>query len=132
MSMQDPIADMFIRLKNAQAVAKEQIVLPASKLKVAIAKLLKDEGYIKDYYLIEGECNKNNLVVVLNYFQGKSVIAMLKRVSRPGIRIYKSCDRLPKVLGGLGVAIISTSKGLLTDRAARALKQGGEVIGMVA
>lgn len=133
MSMQDPIADMFAQIKNALAVAKEQVILPSSKLKMAIAKLLKDEGYIKDYYVMEGEqSKKSSLVIVLNYFQGKPVIAMLKRVSRPSIRIYKASDELPKVLGGLGVAIISTPKGILSDRAARAIKQGGEVIGIVA
>jgi len=129
--MQDPIADMFIRIKNAQAVAKKEVSLPSSKLKTAIAKLLKEEGYIKDYYLMAAD-HKSNLVIVLNYHHDKPVISMLKRVSKPGIRIYKSCDDLPKILGGLGVAIVSTSQGILTDRAARALKQGGEIIGVVA
>lgn len=131
MSMQDPIADMFIRIKNAQAVAKEQVAMPTSKLKVAIAKLLKEEGYIKDYSVVENE-GKSSLVIVLSYFQNKPVISMLKRVSKPAVRVYKSCDKLPKVLGGLGVAIVSTSKGLVTDKAARAMNQGGEVIAMIA
>lgn len=131
MTMQDPIADMFIRIKNAQAVAKEMVIMPASKVKAAIAKLLKDEGYIKDFYLGETD-HKKTLTLTLSYYQGKPVISMLKRVSKPGIRIYKEYEKLPQVLGGLGVAIISTSKGIVSDRAARALKQGGEVIGVVA
>lgn len=131
MSMQDPIADMFTQIRNAQAVAKEQVTLRSSKVKVAIAKLLKDEGYIKDFYTAEND-GKHGLVIVLKYFQGKPVIDTLKRVSRPGIRIYKSCTDLPKVLGGLGVAMISTSKGIMSDRAARAQNEGGELIGIVA
>jgi small subunit ribosomal protein S8 len=131
MTMQDPIADMFIRIKNAQAVAKEMVSMPASKVKIAIAKLLKDEGYIKDFHMGEVD-NKKTLTVMLSYYQGKPVISMLKRVSKPGIRIYKQTEKLPQVLGGLGVAIISTPKGIISDRAARSLKQGGEVIGVVA
>ena len=131
MTMQDPIADMFIRIKNAQAVAKELVSMPASKVKIAIAKLLKEEGYIKDYRMSELD-RKKILTIVLSYYQGKPVISMLKRVSKPGIRIYKQCEKLPKVLDGLGVAIISTSNGIVSDRAARSLKQGGEIIGVVA
>jgi small subunit ribosomal protein S8 len=129
--MQDPIADMFTRIRNAQAVAKKQLVMPSSKIKAAIAKLLRDEGYIRDYYIKEDN-KKHNLTIVLKYFQEKPVIAMINRISRPGLRIYKACNDLPKVLGGLGIAIISTSKGMITDRAARTLKQGGEIIGEVA
>jgi small subunit ribosomal protein S8 len=131
MSMQDPIADMFTQIRNAQAVAKEQVVLPSSKMKVAVAKLLQEEGYIKDFYTTENE-HKHGLVIILKYYQGKPVIDMLKRVSRPGIRVYKSCADLPKVLGGLGVAMVSTSKGIVSDRTARSLNEGGELIGMVA
>ncbi len=131
MSMQDPIADMFVRIKNAQAVAKQEVQMPASKMKIAIAKLLKEEGYITDFSA-KALKSKKTLTVVLNYYQGKPVISMLKRVSKPSIRVYKQCDELPKVLGGLGVAIISTSKGVMSDRAARELKQGGEIIGLVA
>lgn len=131
MSMQDPIADMFTRIRNAQAVAKEQVIMPSSKVKMAIAKLLKEEGYINDFYTVEND-KKIALVVVLKYFQGRPVIAKLKRVSRPGIRTYSSSDKLPKVLGGLGVVIVSTPNGIITDRAARANNVGGEIIGMVA
>lgn len=130
MSMQDPISDMFTRIRNGQAVAKELVTMMSSKLKVSIAKLLKDEGYIKDYQLVT-ENNKSNLVITLSYYQGKPVISQLQRVSRPGLRIYKASDELPKIIGGLGVAIVSTSKGVLSDRAARAMKEGGEIIGWV-
>jgi small subunit ribosomal protein S8 len=130
MTMQDPIADMFIRIKNAQAVAKEQVSMPASKAKLAIAKLLKDEGYIKAYAASKNKSH-TELTLTLSYHQGKPVISKLKRVSRPSIRIYKSADKLPKVLGGLGIAIISTPQGLMADRKARANKLGGEVIGIV-
>jgi len=130
MSMQDSIADMFIRIKNGQAVAKEQVAMPASKMKLSLAKLLKDEGYIKDFQLTE-QNGKPTLLIFLKYHRGKPVIETLKRVSRPGIRIYKSCTKLPKVVGGLGIAIISTSKGLMTDRAARAVGQGGEIVAVV-
>ncbi|MES2141511.1 MAG: 30S ribosomal protein S8 [Pseudomonadota bacterium] len=130
MSMQDPIADMFIRIKNAQAVKKPFVAMPSSKMKLAIANLLKEEGYITDFQCETKEA-KSSLTVFLKYHLEKPVIASLKRVSRPGLRTYKSADRLPKVVGGLGVAIISTSKGLMTDRAARALGQGGEVIATI-
>lgn len=130
MSMQDPISDMFIRIKNAQAVAKPSVSMPASKIKLAIAKLLKDEGYIQDYQCEEAGV-KSVLTITLKYHLDKPVIASLKRVSRPGLRIYRPVDQLPKVLGGLGIAIVSTSKGLMTDKQATALGQGGEVIAMV-
>ena len=128
--MQDPIADMFIRIKNAQAVKKPFVAMPSSKMKLAIANLLKEEGYITDFQC-ETKGAKSSLTVFLKYHLEKPVIASLKRVSRPGLRTYKSADRLPKVVGGLGVAIISTSKGLMTDREARALGQGGEVIATI-
>ncbi|MDQ8039008.1 MAG: 30S ribosomal protein S8 [Rickettsiella sp.] len=130
MSMQDPPADMFSRIKNAQAVRKPFVTMPSSKLKLAVAKLLKEEGFITDFQC-ETQGAKSLLTIFLKYHLDKPVISALKRVSRPGLRIYKSVDRLPKVVGGLGVAIISTSKGLMTDKAARALGQGGEVIATV-
>jgi len=131
MSMSDPVADMLTRIRNGQSAGKQSIVMPASKLKAAIAQLLKDEGYIADYAATE-LAGKPGLEVTLKYFQGQPVIEMIKRVSRPGLRIYKSRDELPSVQGGLGIAIVSTSKGIMTDRAARAQGVGGEVIAVVA
>jgi len=130
MSLQDPIADMFTRVRNGQQAKKVTVLMPSSKLKVAVAKLLKEEGYITDY-AVAGEA-KPELSVELKYFEGKAVIESLQRVSRPGLRIYKRRDDLPKVMGGLGIAIVSTSKGLMTDRAARGAGIGGEIIGFVA
>jgi small subunit ribosomal protein S8 len=130
MSLQDPVADMFTRIRNGQSAKKFAVKMPSSKLKVAIAKVLKDEGYIEDF-VVSGDV-KAELEVTLKYFQGKSVIETIDRVSRPGLRIYKKRGELPKVMGGLGVAIISTSKGLMTDRAARKVGIGGEIIGYVA
>lgn len=127
--MTDPIADMFTRIRNGQSATKVAVTMPSSKVKVAIANLLKEEGYISDYS-VAGDV-KPELSVELKYFEGKEVIEVIKRVSRPGLRIYKSCDELPKVLAGMGIAIISTSKGLMTDRAARSAGIGGEVIGFV-
>ena len=127
--MTDPIADMFTRIRNGQSAAKTAVTMPSSKVKVAIANLLKEEGYISDFSVAEG--TKPELTVELKYFEGKEVIEVIKRVSRPGLRIYKSCDELPKVLAGMGIAIISTSKGLMTDRAARSAGIGGEVLGFV-
>ena len=127
--MTDPIADMFTRIRNGQSAAKVAVKMPSSKVKVAIAYLLKEEGYISDYSVTADA--KPQLDVVLKYFEGKEVIEVIKRVSRPGLRIYKSCDELPKVLAGMGIAIISTSKGLMTDRAARSAGIGGEVLGFV-
>jgi small subunit ribosomal protein S8 len=128
--MQDPVADMFTRIRNGQAANKVAVKMPSSKLKVSIAKVLKDEGYIGDF-AVSGDV-KPELEVTLKYFQGKSVIETIDRVSRPGLRIYKKSGDLPKVMGGLGVAIVSTSKGLMTDRAARKVGIGGEIIGYVA
>jgi small subunit ribosomal protein S8 len=129
--MQDPIADMFTRIRNSQAVAKEKVNMPSSKVKVAIAKVLKDEGYVVDYQIAK-EGAKSILTITLKYYHGKPVIDVIKRTSRPGIRIYKSCEQLPKIVGGLGIAIVSTPKGIMSDRAARAIRQGGELIGEVA
>ena len=131
MSMQDPIADMLTRIRNGQAAKHVSVKMPSAKLKVAIAKLLKDEGYITDYAVAE-EGAKPELEITLKYFQGQPVVETIQRVSRPGLRIYKGKDELPKVMGGLGVAIVSTSKGLMTDRAARLAGMGGEVICYVA
>ena len=129
MSMSDPIADMLTRIRNGQSAAKADVSMPASKMKQAIAEVLKEEGYIKDYSVSEGP--KAEMTVSLKYFEGRPVIESIKRVSRPGLRIYKNKDELPKVLDGLGIAVISTSKGVMTDRAARAGGHGGEVICLV-
>lgn len=131
MSMQDPIADMFTRIRNAQILGNVQVAMPSSKLKTAIAKVLKDEGYIVSYQTTDNE-GKKTLTIVLKYYRGKSVIETIKRVSKPSIRVYKPVNGLPKIMGGLGVAIVSTSKGVMSDRAARAIAQGGEIIGVVA
>ena len=130
MSMQDPIADMFTRIRNGQMANKVAITMPSSKLRVAICGVLKEEGYISDF-AASGDV-KPVLEVTLKYFEGKQVIDTIERVSRPGLRIYKKKDELPKVLGGLGIAIVSTSKGVMTDRAARKAGMGGEIIGYVA
>jgi small subunit ribosomal protein S8 len=128
--MQDPIADMFTRVRNGQMSNKVAVTMPSSKVKAAVAELLKSEGFIADYE-VSGDVKKE-LSVTLKYFEGKPVIETIKRVSRPGLRIYKKTGDLPKVMGGLGVAIVSTSKGLMTDRAARKAGIGGEIIGYVA
>ena len=125
--MTDPIADMLTRLRNAQKAEKASLTMPASRTKAAIAAVLKDEGYITDYSM-SGEGATRQLEVTLKYFEGEAVMAEIKRVSRPGLRIYKASDELPSINGGLGVAIISTNKGLMTDRAARAAGVGGEVL----
>ena len=130
MSMQDPIADMFTRIRNGQMAEKVSVSMPSSKLRVSIAKVLKEEGYITDF-AVSGDV-KPVMEVTLKYFEGKKVIESIERVSRPGLRIYKKKDELPKVMGGLGVAIVSTSKGVMTDRAARKAGMGGEIIGDVA
>ena len=130
MSMQDTIADMLTRIRNGQAANKVAINMPSSKLKVAIANVLAAEGYIESVKVLEGA--KPELEITLKYFQGKPVVESIQRVSRPGLRIYKRKDELPKVMGGLGVAVISTSKGVMTDRAARQAGLGGEIICYVA
>jgi len=127
MSMTDPIADMLTRIRNGQSAGKKTVVIPSSKLKIAIAKVLKEEGYISDYK-VEVIKNHAAMTVELKYYNGVPVIEKIQRISRPGLRIYRSKDELPKVLGGLGVAIVSTSNGVMTDRAARAIGHGGEVI----
>ena len=127
MSMQDPLADMLTRIRNAQMAGKKTVQMPASKLKAAVAAVLLDEGYIGGVDTIEVD-GKRYLVVNLKYFNGKPVIAEIDRKSRPGLRRYSSRDELPKVRGGLGVAIVSTSKGVMSDRAARAAGVGGEVL----
>ncbi|PKM43187.1 MAG: 30S ribosomal protein S8 [Gammaproteobacteria bacterium HGW-Gammaproteobacteria-1] len=127
MSMTDPIADMLTRIRNALGAQKQEVSIPSSKLKVNIAQLLKDEGYITDFSVDAG-AGKPVLKVVLKYYQGKPVIENLRRVSRPGLRQYKTTGELPKVRGGLGIAIVSTSAGLMTDRAARKAGHGGEVL----
>jgi len=129
--MSDPIADMLTRIRNAQTAEKKEVIMPASKMKSLIAEVLKDEGFIADFQVADVE-GKSVMTVALKYFENKPVIEKIERVSRPGLRIYRSKDELPKVLGGLGVAIISTSKGVMSDRAARAAGIGGEVICTVA
>jgi small subunit ribosomal protein S8 len=130
MSMTDPIADMLTRIRNAQRSEKQTTLMPASKLKSAIAQVLKDEGYIEGFALHEGE-GKPQLEISLKYYAGKPVIEKIERVSRPGLRIYRQKDELPKVMNGLGVAIVSTSRGVMTDRKARGLGVGGEVLCIV-
>lgn len=131
MSMSDPIADMLTRIRNGQLVDKAEVVMPSSKLKVAIVKVLKEEGYIEDYS-VAAENGKPELHVQLKYYAGRPVIERLERVSRPGLRIYKSHGAIPQVMNGLGIAIVSTPKGVMTDRAARAAGIGGEVLCYVA
>lgn len=131
MSMTDPIADMLVRIRNAQTAAKTVVQMPASKLKASIAQVLKDEGYIEGFAVRENE-GKPLLEISLKYYAGQPVIEKIERVSRPGLRIYKGRDDLPKVMNGLGVAIVSTSKGVMTDRKARATGVGGEVLCIVA
>lgn len=129
--MTDPIADMLTRIRNAQAASKLQVSMPASKLKVAIAKTLRDEGYIEDYALSDDSV-KPTLSIRLKYYEGRPVIEVLKRVSRPGLRVFKGKDDLPQVRGGLGVAIVSTSHGIMSGRTAHAAGYGGEVLCIVA
>ena len=130
MSMTDPVADMLTRIRNAQQAKKSDVTMPSSKVKLSIADVLKNEGYIATYNVSEVD-GKPVLSIALKYFDGKPVISKIDRVSRPGLRVYKSAKDLPKVIGGLGVAIVSTSKGVMADRKARALGQGGEVLCLV-
>ncbi|MFO1221162.1 MAG: 30S ribosomal protein S8 [Burkholderiaceae bacterium] len=127
MSMSDPIADMLTRIRNAQSVEKSIVVMPSSKLKVAIAQVLKDEGYI-DGFQVKSETGKNELEIALKYYAGRPVIERIERVSRPGLRVYKGRNDIPQVQNGLGVAIVTTPKGVMTDRKARADGVGGEVL----
>ena len=131
MSMSDPIADMLTRIRNAQLAEKVSVAMPSSQLKVAIAKVLKDEGYVEDFR-VAGEPAKPQLEIALKYYAGRPVIEKIERVSTPGLRIYRGKEDLPKVMNGLGVAIVSTSKGVMTDRKARASGIGGEVLCVVA
>ena len=131
MSMTDPIADMLTRIRNAQQSEKQSVAMPSSKLKSAIAQVLKDEGYIEDFAVREAE-GQPQLEISLKYYAGKPVIERIERVSRPGLRIYRPKDALPKVMNGLGVAIVSTSRGVMTDRKARGMGVGGEVLCIVA
>lgn len=132
MSMTDPIADMLVRIRNAAAVGKPTVKMPSSKTKIAIAAVLKDEGYIGESRVTDLGGGKSELEIVLKYYEGRPVIEKLQRVSRSGLRHYRGKDALPKVLGGLGVAIISTSKGIMTDSQARQQGVGGEVLCFVA
>ena len=131
MSMSDPIADMLTRIRNAQSVEKPVVSMPSSKLKVAIAQVLKDEGYI-DSFAVKTEGVKSELEISLKYYAGRPVIERIERVSRPGLRIYRGRDAIPTVMNGLGVAIVTTPKGVMTDRKARATGVGGEVLCIVA
>ena len=131
MSMSDPIADMLVRIRNAQMVGHTEVAMPASKIKASIAQVLKDEGYIEDFALRD-EGPKKQLRIGLKYYAGRPVIERLERVSKPGLRVYRGRDDIPRVMNGLGVAILSTSRGVMTDRKARATGVGGEVICYVA
>jgi small subunit ribosomal protein S8 len=129
--MSDPIADMLTRIRNAQMVEKATVAMPSSKLKVAIAQVLKDEGYIDDFRIV-ADGGKSELEIALKYYAGRPVIERLERVSRPGLRVYRGRDAIPKVMNGLGIAIVTTPKGVMTDRKARATGVGGEVLCVVA
>ena len=131
MSVSDPIADLLTRIRNAQMVAKASVSVPSSKVKIAIAQVLKDEGYI-DGFQLKSEGNKTELEIALKYYAGRPVIERIERVSRPGLRVYKGCDSIPQVQNGLGVAIVTTPQGVITDRKARATGIGGEVLCYVA
>ena len=131
MSMSDPIADMLTRIRNAQSAEKTEVKMPSSKLKIAIARVLKDEGYIDDF-AARDDAGKPELSIALKYYAGRPVIGRIERVSRPGLRIYKGKEDIPTVMNGLGVAILSTSQGVMTDRKARATGVGGEVLCVVA
>ena len=132
MSMSDPIADMLTRIRNGQNVGLKKVKMPSSTLKLAIAVVLQDEGYIDGFEVAEQEGNKRELTVSLKYFDGKPVIEKIQKISKPGLRIYRGKDELPKVMNGLGVAIVSTSEGVMSDKSARAKGYGGEVICIVA
>ena len=128
MSMHDPVADLLTRIRNAQRAEHREVAVPASRLKGEVARVLKEEGYIEDYRSAPGEDGKSVLTIRLKYYEGRPVIDRLQRVSRPGLRVFRGKDDLPRVSGGYGVAIISTSHGLMSDRAARAAGHGGEVL----
>ena len=132
MSMSDPISDMLTRIRNAQMAEKATVSMPSSKMKVAIAEVLKDEGYVDGYSVVKSDGGKANLEIGLKYYSGRPVIEKIQRISRPGLRIYKGSSEIPSVMNGLGIAIVSTSKGLMTDRKARANGIGGELLCVVA
>jgi len=131
MSMTDPIADMLTRIRNAQMAEKVAVSMPSSKLKVSIAKVLKDEGYIDDFAVRQND-GKSELDIALKYYAGRPVIERIERISKPGLRVYRGKNDLPKVMNGLGIAIVSTPRGVMTDRGARAANTGGEVLCIVA
>ena len=131
MSMSDPIADMLTRIRNGQSVEKAVVVMPSSKLKIAIAQVLRDEGYI-DGFVVRNGGGRSELEIALKYYGGRPVIERIERVSRPGLRVYKGHDQIPQVMNGLGVAIVTTPKGVMTDRKARQTGVGGEVLCFVA
>jgi len=131
MSMSDPISDMLTRIRNAQLANKPSVAMPCSKVKVAIVKVLKDEGYVDDFAVTDSE-GKATLEIALKYYAGRPVIERIDRVSKPGLRVYKGVGDIPRVMNGLGVAIVSTPKGVMTDRKARASNVGGEVLCIVA
>jgi small subunit ribosomal protein S8 len=131
MSMTDPVADLLTRIRNGQSAGKAEVHIDSSRLKTAIVKVLKEEGYIADFRL-DADGGKPRLTIGLKYFEGRPVIDRLERISRPGLRIYRGKDQLPKVLGGMGTVIVSTPKGVMTDRQARSIGQGGEVLCIVA
>ena len=131
MSMSDPIADLLTRIRNAQMVAKPTVMVPSSKVKIAIAQVLKDEGYI-DGFQIKKDAGKTELEITLKYYAGRPVIERIERVSRPGLRVYKGCGAIPQVMNGMGMAIVTTPQGVMTDRKARATGVGGEVLCYVA
>ena len=130
MSMQDPISDLLTRIRNGQSADMAEVSMPCSKLKVEVTRVLKEEGFVNDYS-VSGDGAKKTLNVTLKYYQGQPVIEKIQRISKPSLRIYKGKDELPTINGGLGIAIVSTAKGVMTDRAARAIGQGGEVMCIV-
>ena len=132
MTMTDPIADMLTRIRNGHKIKAESVLMPSSKIKINIARVLVEEGYINGYQEEDLENNKKNLLINLKYYEGKPVIEKIERVSRPGLRVYKPTNELPKVMGGLGILILSTSKGVMSDRQARKQDQGGEILCVVA
>ena len=132
MTMTDPIADMLTRIRNGHKIKAESVLMPSSQIKINIARVLVEEGYINGYQEEDGEHNKKNLLINLKYYEGRPVIEKIERVSRPGLRIYKPTNELPKVMGGLGIFILSTSKGVMSDRQAKKQGQGGEILCVVA
>lgn len=128
--MTDPISDMLTRIRNSQSASKREVSMPSSKLKQGIACVLKEEGYIEDYRVVNG--TKPILVICLKYYNGKAVIEEIQRVSRPGLRVYRGKDKLPRIRNGLGITVVSTSRGVMTDKTARSIREGGEVLCYVA